>query len=76
MRENPTLREKNCIVAAQLLPLFEADPSGWESLAFLNLGPRDAKKVLAQQLADWSENCPAKHKPFVSKIAALFSTSP
>ncbi len=38
LRQNSAIRERNTIVALQLLPLFEAEPRGWETLTFLNRG--------------------------------------
>jgi hypothetical protein len=37
MREKSTLREKNNVVAIQLLPIFETQPSGWEAITSMNL---------------------------------------
>jgi len=34
LRKGPTERDRNTIVAAQLLPIFEREPRGWEALAF------------------------------------------
>lgn len=73
MRENSTLREKNNIVAVELLPLFEANPAGWEAITFYNLGDnRDGKKTLARQFADWSAAAPATQREFIAKLAAVF----
>lgn len=70
MRANPVLREKNNVVARQLLPIFERNPSGWESVTFLNLGKRrDPNLTLAQHLADWREAAPAKHRACIDEIA-------
>ena len=72
MREKATIREKNNVVAAQLLPLFEAQPSGWEAVTFMNLAKRDAEKTLAAHFADWSEVAPAAQRAFIGWIAAVF----
>ena len=71
MRRNPELRSHNTVVALQLLPLFEAEPRGWESLASLNLGTRDRGMPLATFLAEWRENSPARLRPFVGKVAQV-----
>lgn len=70
MRRNPNLREKNTVVAIQLLPLFEAEPRGWESVTFLNLGNRDRKMSLSRFLAEWRNNCPSRLRDFVTRLAA------
>jgi hypothetical protein len=72
LRADPRLREKNVIVARQLLPLFEAEPTGWDALCYLNLGAHQQGKPLAQHLTEWQNNSPASPHPFVAKIAALF----
>ncbi|NBV24106.1 MAG: hypothetical protein EBS05_19580 [Proteobacteria bacterium] len=73
LRKHPTQRELNCVIATQLLPLFEAEPEHWESLTCLNLGPHDEDKSLAQHLAEWTAACPAKHRPFIAKLGAVFT---
>jgi hypothetical protein len=72
MRKDSVVRELNNVVASRLLPVFEADPSGWEAVSYLNLGRRGAAKdlSLAEHLADWREACPARHRPFVTRLAA------
>ena len=73
MRRNATLRASNCIVALQLLPLLEAEPRAWEAVTFLNLGTRDRRQPLTAFLAEWSRNCPPAQRPFVAKVAQIFS---
>ena len=45
LRANPAVRDRNTVIAIQLLPLFEADPRGWEALVFLNRGSRRRRCV-------------------------------
>jgi hypothetical protein len=71
LRRNPMIRHWNTIVAIQLLPLFEAEPRGWEAVTFLNHGPRDASNSLRQHLAEWRSHCPADLRPFVARLAAV-----
>ena len=72
MRRNAELREKNSIVALELLPLFEAEPQGWEAITFMNVGTRDLKQPLDTFLAEWRQNCPPALRPFVSRAAQVF----
>ena len=72
MRRNPTLRASNSIVALELLPLLEAEPRGWETVTFLNLGTRDRKQPLDAFLAEWCQNCPQPLRPFVTRVAQVF----
>lgn len=70
MRANSVLREKNNVVARQLLPVFERNPSGWEAVTFLNLGKRRGTNLtLAQHLSDWRDAAPARHRAFIEELA-------
>jgi hypothetical protein len=73
MREKSCLRDKNNIVARQLLPLFEAHPDGWESVTFFNLGLRDREQSLRARLADWTANSPPAQRAFLRDVAAVFA---
>lgn len=68
LRENPTLRAKNVIVARHLLPLFEAEPAGWEAMCYLNLGKREQNKPLKQVFAEWLAASPEKLRPFIGRV--------
>jgi hypothetical protein len=72
LRQNFAIRNWNTIIAIRLLPVFEAEPRGWEAVTFLNQGPRSANKSLAKHLADWRSHCQPNLRPFVAKIAAVF----
>jgi hypothetical protein len=72
MRENPVLRAKNVIIARQLLPLFEAEPAGWEALCYLNLGKREQGKPLRQVFAEWQTASPDRLRPFIARVGKLF----
>lgn len=73
MREKATIREKNNVVAIHLLPLLEAQPSGWEAITFMNLAKRDPEKTLAAHFTDWSEVAPPAQRAFIGKVAAVFA---
>lgn len=72
MRKNATDRARNNIIAGQLLPLFEAESAGWETLTAINLGRREPSQTLAERLADWRSNVRGELRPFVGKVAAVF----
>lgn len=70
MRENSTIREKNNVVARQLLPIFEAEPSGWESLSFFNVtSNRKPDKSLNEHFKDWLAATPKAHHGFIHKLS-------
>ena len=74
MQKNSTIRDKNAVVAKQLLPLFEKDPKGWQSVAFLNRTPPAQRETetLEQRLKAWHAACPNDLKPFVAALAREF----
>ena len=73
LRQNADRRDRNTIIAVQLLPIFEAEPRGWEAVTFLNRGFSNAEHSLAQHFAEWRSQCPDDLRPFVTKLAAVFS---
>jgi len=75
LRKNPAIRDWNATIAIHLLPLFEFEPGGWEAVAFLNRGPQTADEPLANFLARWRTTCPARLRPFVTRLAAIFVIS-
>jgi hypothetical protein len=72
LRRNPAIRDWNTIIAIQLLPLFEADPRGWEAVTFLNHGLHTTNDSLSKHLVQWRSQCPPDLRPFVAKLAARF----
>jgi hypothetical protein len=72
LRQNAGLRDRNTIIAIRLLPLFEAEPRAWKTLAFLNHSSADPNASLAQHLAGWRSRCSANLRPFVTRLAAVF----
>jgi hypothetical protein len=72
LRTDADQRDSNAIIAAQLLPIFEAEPAGWEAVTFLNRGTSNDQESLGQHFAEWRANCPNRLRPFVSKLATVF----
>jgi hypothetical protein len=69
LRRDGTRRDRNTIIAAQLLPIFEKEPQGWGALAFFN---PESNQSLEKQFINWRSRCPRKLQPFVGKLAAVF----
>jgi hypothetical protein len=63
LKGDPYLRQKNEVVANALLPLFEAHPELWQSIAYLNTDSASASKSFPEYLADWYRACPEKTLP-------------
>lgn len=73
LNDNPYLREKNELVAAKLLPLFEAHPELWRSIPYLNPKKTSASKPFTQYMADWQAASPDKTLP--DQVLQLFGLS-
>jgi hypothetical protein len=72
LRSDANQRDWNAIIAAHLLPIFEAEPAGWEAVTFLNRGSSNKQESLSEHFAQWRANCPDRLRPFVSKLANAF----
>jgi hypothetical protein len=66
------MRDKNLVVAAALLPLFERTPKHWEAISYLNSSQPRGRQTFATYLREWHERCPERHRPFVVEIAREF----
>jgi hypothetical protein len=64
-------RTANKIIASRLLPVFQANPAGWEALTFLNLVSRDANKTLREQLVEWRSLCASDLQSFVTIVGTV-----
>jgi hypothetical protein len=67
-----TDRPRNTIIAARLLPIFEATPSGWDALPYLHKERLGADASFSDLLDVWEIASPPKHKSFVQAIRKLF----
>ncbi len=73
LRQEKATTDNSRVVSAYLLPLFEQDPSGWESLRWINTEKSDAVVPFDVYLANWKARCPEQHQAFVGRIEKLFS---
>jgi hypothetical protein len=71
LRRDSTRRDRNAIIAAQFLRIFEKEPRGWGVLGFFN-GASNPNQSLSQLFADWRSRCPRELQGFVAKLAAVF----
>jgi hypothetical protein len=64
-------RPRNHVVAGMLYELLDANPESWQSLSYL---PQEklAPGTFEHYLRAWHDNCPEKHKAFVTDIARKF----
>jgi hypothetical protein len=75
LRKDPRQRDRNLVMAAVLLPLFEEDPSRWEAVAGLNAVRGDADRSFPQYLRDWLRSTPEKEHAFIRKVADRFGVT-
>jgi len=66
-------RDKNIVVAVQLLPLFEKAPEHWEAITWLAKAKKGHSESLPDFLKAWQAHCPEKHRAFVAAIAEKFA---
>ncbi|NML14985.1 tripartite tricarboxylate transporter substrate-binding protein [Azohydromonas caseinilytica] len=63
-------RNRNEVVATQLLPLFEENPELWEALGYLNLDAPGGS--FEDYLRTWRDNAPPALRDSISYVMALF----
>lgn len=72
LRKNATMREQNCRIAIELLPIFEKAPAGWEAMTSFK-GPKPSPdQTLTEHFQQWHERVDQKLQPFVKSIATVF----
>lgn len=73
--KNATDREKNTVVAAALLPLFERNPEHWAAVASLNAGRPARAQAFVEYLNDWQVHAPTEHRPFIRLLSERFGVA-
>ena len=68
LREDKYQREKNSMVAYQLLPIFEDTPTGWNAVRNFPT----SKGYLKEYLRDWYSSVESEDKPFVARLSNAF----
>jgi hypothetical protein len=71
LRDSPYLRDRNEVVANQLLPLLEESPGSWEAIGFLNVELPDATSSFRDYLHHWYRRAPLRHKQFIRRTLSL-----
>ena len=67
LRENEYQRDKNALVAYQLLPIFENTPTGWNAIRHLP----NSTGFLADYLVDWHASVDSADKPFIERLSSV-----
>lgn len=68
LREDEYQREKNAVVAYQLLPIFEDTPTGWNAVRNFPT----SKGYLKEYLRDWYLSVESEDKLFVARLSNAF----
>lgn len=76
LRENPYDRERNEVIAGQLLALFGDDVAHWQSIIYLNPHRGSAVQSFANYLLDWYQACPEPGRIPVKGVFQLFGLTP
>jgi hypothetical protein len=71
LEKDPDNRALNGLVANRLLPLFEAQPRGWQAVRHLPI----TRGTLREYLQAWSAQTPRKYRPVIRAIAAEFDVA-
>jgi hypothetical protein len=72
LRKNATDRDRNTVVAAALLPIFENEPTQWAAVQFLNQAKPREKQTFTERLQNWHDQSPAENRPFIRTVAMRF----
>ncbi len=72
MRIDPYQRQKDALIANQLLPYFEVYPAGWDAVTYINQTKPTDRQTFQEYLENWFNDAPEKHRDFIKKIATLF----
>ena len=72
LRQDPYQRDKNAIVAYELLPLFQNEPTGWNAVGHL---PNSSAK-LNDYLREWYTKVDVVDKPFLKRTLEAFELNP
>lgn len=72
LRADPYLRTKDELIANQLLEYFENYPGSWDAVTYLNRTKPSRDQSFGEYLGNWYRDAPARHRPFIKEIGALF----
>ena len=74
LEADPYLRDKNAIVAIELLPIFQEHPSAWNSMTYWNIRSNGGGTVIHSCLKEWLSILPSKNIVGAVAIAEVFNS--
>jgi hypothetical protein len=66
------MREHNCRIALELLPIFEAEPVGWDSLQHYRMMVPSDEQRLQEHFEQWFLAADPTQHTFIRKIGTVF----
>lgn len=76
LQQNPSNRERNVMIASQLIHFFQENPESWKACKFLNIEKSNKKISFNRYLFEWKNACPtSKQKNFVNSLIKVFKFS-
>lgn len=73
LQEDAGRREDNTIIAKALLPIFEGEPTAWQTVRYLHAWPRAPEATLNDFFEDWANACPGGRRHVPEAIGRLLS---
>jgi hypothetical protein len=68
LKSNQYLREKNCVIAYKLMPIFKEDNKAWRAVGFINKWAVNYDDTLSDYFSAWEQNSPEELKETVKAI--------
>ena len=76
LEQDADRREDNAVVASQLLPIVEAEPTVWQAVRHLHAWPRAPAVTLSQFFDGWAAACPSDSRHGAEALARVLNSSP
>jgi hypothetical protein len=70
MKNHPTDRERDHVVASVLWRILDAKPSYWPAISYLNTAKVGNDANFSTYLSGWRDSCPHAYKGFVDEVAS------
>lgn len=72
LEKDPYMRDSNTIIAIELLPIFDAYPSIWNSITYWHGWGKDEGSDIQVSMQRWLDLIPLKNKSGAEAVAAVF----
>ncbi|HBC3519666.1 TPA: hypothetical protein ACVU5T_003740 [Vibrio parahaemolyticus] len=72
LKNDACIRDKNKIVALNLMPIFQRDNTAWRAVGYINKWPVSPEDGLQDYFDSWEMACPDELKATIREIGKLF----